>query len=302
MKQNIVFHKGLFAVIIGIIAVFSLGQAQTADGLYASITTNKGEIKIKLYFDRTPLTVCNFVGLAEGKLKNTAFAAGVPYFNGMKWHRVELNWVIQSGDPKGNGTGGPGYFFRCEPDTPNLKHDKPGVVGMANTGAGTVSNGSQFYITHSGNTPRYNALNGGYTIFGQVIDTGMNTVMRIAVNDPLTKVTITRVGDKAMAFRADQKMFDSLKALPTALGDQKQKNSTNNPFTVYGNSRKLFINTVQEKNIQGELYSIAGQRIFSRTLQLKKRITPVSFTCAPGIYILRVREGIICNDQNILLQ
>ena len=184
------------------------------DGIFATLQTSRGNIKIKFTYKQTPLTVCNFIGLAEATIKNTP-KQGVPYFDGLKWHRVVADWVIQSGDPTGTGSGGPGYSFRCEIDTPALIHDSPGVVGMANTGAGTATNGSQFYITHLGGAT-YKKLNGGYTIFGHTVDSAsMKVVNAIKQGDGLSKVTIERVGAEAMAFKTDQKAFDSLKRMVT---------------------------------------------------------------------------------------
>jgi cyclophilin family peptidyl-prolyl cis-trans isomerase len=179
-------------------------KADLPDGLYAKITTARGVILCRMEFEKTPLTVCSFVGLAEGKLK-TAVRQGQPFFDGLTFHRVVRTpspFVIQGGCPLGNGTGDPGYRFPDE-IVPSLKHDGPGLLSMANAGPGT--NGSQFFITLA-ETPW---LNGKHTVFGKVME-GMDVVNRIQQGDKMTRVEILRVGEKAKAFLADQATFDSL--------------------------------------------------------------------------------------------
>jgi peptidyl-prolyl cis-trans isomerase A (cyclophilin A) len=164
------------------------------DGIYAKFETSRGDIYTVLEHQKTPMTVANFVGLAEGSIKNTAKEAGVPYYDGLKFHRVIPNFMIQGGCPLGTGTGDPGYKFPDEIDA-TLVHDGPGILSMANAGPGT--NGSQFFITHV-ETPW---LNGKHTVFGHVVQ-GQDVVNKIEGNDSLKKVTILRKGKEATAFDA----------------------------------------------------------------------------------------------------
>ena len=159
------------------------------DGIYALIHTQKGIINIQLHYKETPATVGNFVGLAEGTLPNEVKAIGTPYYDGLNFHRVIPDFMIQGGCPQGSGVGGPGYNFDDEIN-PNLRHDKPGILSMANAGPGT--NGSQFFITHVP-TPW---LDGKHTIFGAVIK-GQSIVDAVAQEDSIDKIEIKRVGKDA---------------------------------------------------------------------------------------------------------
>ncbi len=173
------------------------------DGIYAKFNTSKGEITVKLAYDKTPGTVGNFVALAEGNLENSAKPKNTPYYDGLSFHRVIPDFMIQGGCPQGTGTGDPGYKFDDE-FHPDLNHSGPGVLSMANAGPGT--NGSQFFITHIA-TPW---LDNKHTVFGNVIE-GQKVVDEIAQGDSINSLEIVRVGSKAESWNAVEafKSFES---------------------------------------------------------------------------------------------
>jgi len=187
-------------------AVFAADR-KLEDGVYAEMETSKGTILLKLEFEKTPLTVANFVGLAEGT-KNYSTDGGQPkkqdkpFYNGLTFHRVIPDFMIQGGDPQGSGAGGPGYRFKDEFD-PSLKHDKPGILSMAN--AGPRTNGSQFFITHK-ETPW---LDNKHSVFGHVVE-GQDVVNKIVKGDTIKTVKILRVGEKAKGFKGDEEQFQKL--------------------------------------------------------------------------------------------
>ena len=197
--------KTLF-LLICILSVGISGIAQNAlnkkaikkmkldNGMYAVMSTNKGDILLNLTYIKTPLTVANFVGLAEGNFEHDTLKIDKPYYDGLVFHRVIPNFMVQGGDPKGTGQGGPGYKFWDEFDA-DLRHEGPGILSMANAGPST--NGSQFFITHKA-TPW---LNDKHTVFGKLI-VGQEVVDNIAQNDTLKKLTIYRIGKTAKKFNA----------------------------------------------------------------------------------------------------
>lgn len=220
-----------------------IDEKKLDDGIYAKIYTSKGNILIKLHYDKCPMTVGNFVGLAEGNMPNAEKPLGTPYFDGLKFHRViskvngdKQDFMIQGGDPKGNGSGGPGYAFKDE-FNPELKHEK-GTLSMAN--AGPATNGSQFFITIV-ETPW---LNNKHTVFGKVIS-GQNVVDSITQNTIIDKIEIIRKGKDAKNFNA----VDTFKKLsgvvlptpPAGSNDKPDKKvkskSSKRSVSVTGNSK-----------------------------------------------------------------
>ena len=185
------------------------------EGMYAKIKTNKGDIMLELEFEKTPLTVANFVGLAEGKIKNNKKEIGEPYYDGLKFHRVIADFMIQGGCPDGNGMGGPGYQFPDEIH-PDLKHSGPGILSMANAGPGT--NGSQFFITHK-ETPW---LDGKHTVFGKVTE-GQDVVDAIAQDDKIIEIDIIRKGEKAKKFDSKAIFDKELEKLEKQAAEKAKK-------------------------------------------------------------------------------
>ncbi|PXY43410.1 peptidylprolyl isomerase [Flavobacterium hydrophilum] len=172
------------------------------NGIYAKFNTSKGSILVKLAHELAPGTVGNFVALAEGNMENKVKPQGQKFYDGLTFHRVIPDFMIQGGCPKGTGTGDPGYKFDDE-FHPSLKHDRPGVLAMANSGP--ASNGSQFYITHVPTS----WLDNKHTVFGHVIE-GQDVVDAVAQGDNLDAVEIIRVGEEAQKWNAIE-AFISLK-------------------------------------------------------------------------------------------
>lgn len=195
-------------LLISFLSIFSFltfAQDDLEDGIYAKITTARGEILIKLEYEKVPVTVANFVGLAEGNFSYDTVTITKPYYDGLKFHRVIADFMIQGGDPVGNGSGGPGYAFPDEIDT-TLKHVGPGILSMANAGPGT--NGSQFFITHK-STPW---LDGKHAVFGHVIK-GQDIVNATKQGDVMEKVEIIRVGKKALKFNATKAFASGIEVI-----------------------------------------------------------------------------------------
>jgi FKBP-type peptidyl-prolyl cis-trans isomerase len=199
-------------------STFCFSQEKKNEGIFAEFNTTKGKIVVQLEYQKTPLTVANFITLAEGTNSQvTNSLKGKPYYNGLKFHRVIADFMIQGGCPKGDGSGDPGYRFDDE-FVPELKHSAKGILSMAN--AGPKTNGSQFFITHKA-TPH---LNGRHTVFGHVT-IGLDVVDKIAKDDVITSVKIIRVGKEAKKFDAEKIFNDYFvkKAEADKIEAEKQK-------------------------------------------------------------------------------
>ena len=194
--------------------LLSAETSKLEDGLYAVFNTSRGEFIVKLFYKRTPLTVTNFVGLAEGT-KDSNRPKNTPFYDGLTFHRVIKDFMIQGGDPEGTGQGGPGYQF---PDEfhPDLIHKGPGILSMANAGPDT--NGSQFFITHKA-TPW---LDGKHSVFGRVVS-GQDIVNVVKQGDVIRTLRIIRKGAEAENFTADQAAFDRLVAADKEKRSKEQR-------------------------------------------------------------------------------
>jgi len=264
------------------------------DGIYAKFSTPKGEILIKLTHDKTPGTVGNFVGLAEGTLENDAKPQGKPYYDGLKFHRVIPDFMIQGGDPTGTGSGGPGYQFDDE-FHPDLNHSGPGVLSMAN--AGKATNGSQFFITHVA-TPW---LDNNHTVFGHVVE-GQDVVDAIAQGDTMDKVEIIRVGSEAEGWNAIEafRMFNGAKAEREAAAKRAQEElltSISEGFekTESGLRYQIIQKGSGSKATAGQTVDVHYKGMFPDGREFDnsyKRGNPISFPVGMGNVIPGWDEGI----------
>lgn len=206
--------KKLLLILLTVSSFSMNAQKEFGDGVYATFHTDKGEIIVKFTTKETPMTVANFVALAEGKqpIVDKKFS-GKKFFDQLSFHRVIPDFMIQGGDPSGDGSGNPGYFFPDE-IVPELKHDKPGVLSMANRGPAT--NGSQFFITHKA-TPW---LDGKHTVFGYVVK-GQEVVNAIEQNDKMNTVVVTRVGKEFQKFKGEKVYPEALANLEKVQEERK---------------------------------------------------------------------------------
>ena len=264
------------------------------DGIYAKFNTSKGEILVKLTHDKTPGTVGNFVSLAEGNMENSVKPQGKPYYDGLKFHRVIPDFMIQGGCPHGTGTGDGGYKFDDE-FHPDLKHDAPGVLSMANAGPGT--NGTQFFITHVP-TPW---LDGKHSVFGHVAE-GQDIVDAIAQGDTIDSLEIVRVGEEAEnwnaieAFRvfegarekriAEEKAKAEAELEKVAAGFEKTESGLRYKIIQKGSGEKAKAGSMVSVHYEGALTN--GQ-VFDSSY---KRKEPIEFQLGVGQVIPGWDEGI----------
>lgn len=267
---------------------------QMENGLYAKFFTSKGTITVSLEYTKTPGTVGNFVALAQGDLENSIKKQGDPYYDGLKFHRVIQDFMIQGGCPQGTGTGNPGYQFDDE-FHPDLKHDAAGILSMANAGPGT--NGSQFFITHIP-TPW---LDGKHSVFGKTID-GQSVVDSIVQGDTLERIEIIAEGDNAMAFNAieafrsfegarDKRLAKEKAAIEAeleSLGAGFEKTSSGLRYQILqkGDGEKAQKNKTVSVHYKGQL---SDGTVFDSSY---KRNQPIEFSLGMGQVIRGWDEGV----------
>ena len=264
------------------------------NGIYAKFNTSKGAIVIKLTHDKTPGTVGNFVALSEGTLENNAKPQGKGFYDGLKFHRVIKNFMIQGGCPQGTGTGSPGYKFDDE-FHPELRHDSPGVLSMANSGPG--SNGSQFFITHNA-TPHLDDM---HTVFGKVVE-GQDVVDAIEQGDVIENIEIIREGEDAKnwnaveAFRTFEGSRAKREAVEREAAEEKmEKLAAGFDKTASGLRYKMIQKGAGKKAENGKTVavhyegSLENGKVFDSSYNRKK---PIEFPLGQGHVIEGWDEGI----------
>lgn len=263
--------KNIAVLITTLLIGTTFAQKDKKEGLFAEFKTSKGTIVLDLAFKKAPITVANFVSLAEGK---NAFvkeeSKKKPFYDGLKFHRVIANFMIQGGDPLGTGAGDPGYKFTDE--FSDLLHSGPGVLSMANSGPNT--NGSQFFITHK-DTPW---LDGKHTVFGHVVE-GQDVVDAIKQNDIIEKVTIIRKGRDAKKFKAE-KIFSNY---------MKNKDAENKKIAALNETAKKNISKIQEEEKKAKA-AIEAKKLEETKLKIEKEFENATVTPS-GLKYIVLQEG-----------
>jgi len=264
------------------------------NGIYAKFNTAKGAILVKLTHDLTPGTVGNFVALAEGNMENKVKPQGTKFYDGLNFHRVIPDFMIQGGCPQGTGTGDPGYKFDDE-FHPSLKHDRPGILSMANSGPG--SNGSQFFITH---IPT-DWLDNKHTVFGHVIE-GQDIVDAVEQGDALKTIEIIRIGEEANNFNAIEAFIglkgarlkrdailraeSEAKMEKLAAGFEKTESGLRYQFIQKGEGKQAEAGKTVSVHYEG---SLENGKVFDSSYPRKK---PIAFKLGIGQVIEGWDEGI----------
>ena len=311
------FKAFFIASILLVVACKPAKYADLDKGLYADIETSSGDILCKLYFEDTPLTIASFVSLAEGTNPNVSDSLkGRNFYDGLTFHRVMKDFMIQGGDPLANGTGGPGYKFEDEFPKDSLgklkySHKEAGVLSMANGGPG--SNGSQFFITHKA-TPW---LDGVHTVFGKV-EYGQNVVDSIEKGAVINHIRFIKIGHKAKGFDAAKVFTEELKN--SVIAKQKRveeaKKAEEVRYKKYLNDCKVFqaeqgiakakktasgLQILTLKKGRGKKFSETKETTINYTISLAdgKQIqttvgrTPFVFTLSKQPMIAGVKEAIL---------
>ena len=287
-------YKFLFFISIIFLLSCNSENSDLDSGLYAEIKSNKGDILLKLEYDKTPVTVANFVSLAEG---NNDYVSeeykNKKYYDGIYFHRVISDFMIQTGDPTKTGSGGPGYKF--EDEITDLTHYKPGILSMANAGVNT--NGSQFFITHKA-TPW---LDGKHTVFGEVIK-GQNIVDSIEQNDIIKKLSIIKKGKEAKMFNATKVISNYFEEKEKILQKRKFEEENIKKEIIDGMTQtssglwyKIIKNSIKPKPKNGEMVKVhyTGMLLNGEVFDSSySRNMPIEFVLGSGRVIKGWDEGI----------
>jgi cyclophilin family peptidyl-prolyl cis-trans isomerase len=264
--------------------------APLPEGLYAEIGTPRGTITCELFFTRTPLTVASFVGLAEGTLGP---APRKPFFDGLTFHRVVPDFVVQGGDPTGTGDGGPGYSFPDE-FAAGLRHDAAGVLSMANDGPDT--NGSQFFLT----LRETNRLNFLHSVFGRVVR-GLDVLPQIKAGDAMT-VKIARIGAAAEKFRADDAALQDLLARTKKYADLPGAQRDAGPAAHFDDPAKLLpTDPPRAKNFNYKLANLERATGLKIVARLFAQSPPPAEDAQPGAYMRALAQKLGVAERGVLV-